>query len=159
MNFDREIDGDDGDEDDDRVPAAEAARHGFFRSSGEKMLTKEEKTFNFKTIRGGEGEGGGGGLFRRRQQQQQRQSASFATTPMQQTRVTAISNSPAKKTASSSFLTQTPGQTRRTSEATHRTTQNIPKSSSTTSSLPETIAMIRPDVPGREQRDDRDDVL
>ena len=48
MNFDREIDGDDGDEDDDRVPAAEAARHGFFRSSGEKMLTKEEKTFNSK---------------------------------------------------------------------------------------------------------------
>ena len=54
MNFDREINGDDGDEDDDRVPAAEAARHGFFRSRGEQMLTKEEKTFNFKTVRGGE---------------------------------------------------------------------------------------------------------
>ena len=67
MNFDREINGDDGDEDDDRVPAAEAARHGFFRSRGEQMLAKEEKTFNFKTVRGGEGgegeggEGGGGG--------------------------------------------------------------------------------------------------
>ncbi len=168
MNFDREINGDDGDEDDDRVPAAEAARHGFFRSRGEQMLAKEEKTFNFKTVRGGEGGegeggeggggGGGGGLFRR-QQQQQRQSASFATTPMQQTRVTAISNSPAKKTASLSFLTQTPGQTRRTSEATHTTTQNIPKSSSTTSSLQETIAMIRPDVPGRGKSGDRDDVL
>ena len=71
MNFDREINGDDGDEDDDRVPAAEAARHGFFRSRGEQMLTKEEKTFNFKTVRGGEGggggegEGGGGGVDRR----------------------------------------------------------------------------------------------
>ena len=51
MNFDREINGDDGDEDDDRVPAAEAARHGFFRSRGEQMLAKEEKTFNFKTLK------------------------------------------------------------------------------------------------------------
>ena len=82
MNFDREISGDDGDEDDDRVPAAEAAT---WILSIERRTDAGERRENFqlqnrsRRRRGGEGEGGeggggggggGGGLFRRQQQQQ-----------------------------------------------------------------------------------------
>ena len=159
MKFDRDRDGELEREEGDRVPAAEAARRRFFHSQPGKTM-KEERVF--QTVR------------TKKEQKQRRQSfhsASFATTPMEPMRAPVFSDSPAKKTSSSSFLTRTPGKKHRASDATlsfRTSTQKIPTkslstttSTNTTSSLPETVVMTRPDVPQRRQhgRDDADDAF
>jgi len=159
MKFDRDRDGEIEREEGDRVLAAEAARRRFFQSQPGKTM-KEERVFQtFRTTK------------ETKEQKSRRQSfhsASFATTPMEPTRAPAFSDSPAKKTSSSSFLTRTPGKKHRASDATlsfRTSTQKIPAtattSTNTTSSLPETVVMTRTDVPRREQRrrDDADDAL
>ena len=159
MKFDRDRDGELEREEGDRVPAAEAARLRFLHAQPGKTVQEERV---FQTVR------------TTKEQKKRRQSfhsASFATTPMEPMRAPVFSDSPAKKTSSSSFLTRTPGKKHRASDATlsfRTSTQKIPTkslstttSTNTTSSLPETVVMTRPDVPQRRQhgRDDADDVF